>query len=125
MKSLPLTVSLILGGLALVQADPAPKLVPRPIPGLETLQPTPEPSVNPQRSAFPPVTTPTPVIKTGNPDQARVVFIHRRSTLPPELIKDLPVRDQKTADSFQLQVKQGPVKIIPKERVAELAKAQD
>jgi hypothetical protein len=57
-----------------------------------------------------------------NPDQARVVYIHRRSTLPAEMTKDLPVNNPATSApaTTMLHVRQGVVKIIPKAQVAQL-----
>jgi len=96
-------------------ADPAPKLVPRPIPGLSLS------AVQAPKAQAAPTTVKMPVVTSDNPDQARVLYIHRRATLPPELTQNLPRPEtNKKAASPQIQVRQGSVKIIPKAEVAGL-----
>lgn len=113
----------------------APKLVPRPIPGLEL--PLPEDLAAPFFQAGPAAASPEPPssssveVKAAASDQtqARVVYIRRRSTLPEKYTKDLP----KPAASKQpaagkggmpVQVSSGAVKIIPKSEVADRAKPE-
>ena len=116
---------------------PAPKLVPRAIPGMPAL-PAPEPPSSPQSPQSPqqpllPLMSRTAV--TGDKDQeaetrpeipksdrARIVYIHRRETLPEELTKDLPERPKKPAApaKVQVQVRDAAIKIIPKSEVEKL-----
>lgn len=105
-----------------MSADPAPKLVPRPIPGLEMLQSIAEPDF---KSPEPILKSPIVNVPTGTPDQAKVLYIHRRSTLPPELTKGLPVRNNEPMTSSHLQMKQSSVKIIPKKSVPDLANSKN
>jgi hypothetical protein len=112
--------SLLLAPTAVLAADPQ-KLVPRPIPGM---------------AATAPVKAAGPLIKTvssqqaaatpgTNPDRARILFIHRRATLPAELTKNLPASSAApTAPAPMLNVRKGAVKIIPKTEVAQSLKPQ-
>lgn len=116
MKTLLLT--LLLPAACLQAVEPAPKLVPRPIPGL-TLPTATEPP--PIISSVKPSIPQTVVVPAStNPDQARVLYIHRRATLPVELTRDLPVAAPQKVSSSNVQVRQGSVKIIPKNQVANL-----
>lgn len=110
---------------SLVAADSAPKLVPRPIPGLTLPSPEEAPLIQPLKT---PSVQPSPAILAVNPDQARVLYIHRRATLPAEFTKDLPAPSgapATSADATNLQVRQGAIKIIPKSQVANLLQAQE
>ncbi|HAL73200.1 MAG TPA: hypothetical protein DCP71_15655 [Verrucomicrobiales bacterium] len=119
-----LLLSFVFAG-SLVAADPAPKLVPRPIPGLTLPSPEEAPLIQPLKT---PSVQPSPAILTVNPDQARVLYIHRRATLPAEFTKDLPAPSAApaaSADATNLQVRQGAIKIIPKSQVANLLQPQE
>jgi hypothetical protein len=119
MKTRFLFFSLLLASTAVVAADPQ-KLVPRPIPGM---------------AAAAPVKAAAPLIKPvssqqqaaaaagANQDRARVLYIHRRATLPAEFTKNLPASPaEATAPSAMVNVRQGAVKIIPKSEVAQILK---
>lgn len=105
---------------------PAPKLVPRGIPGMPAM-----PALQaPQQPLLPLVsraaesgdkdaeTRPAPAMS----DRAQIVYIHRRETLPDELKKDLPERKEQPAApaKVQVQVRDAAIKIIPKSEVKEL-----
>lgn len=125
MKTLLLFSALMATGISLHAADPAkPKLVPRPVPGLDMPQLLIEAAKETDETeAMAEKPAPLPAVMTINPDQARVIYIHRRATLPPELTKDLPKTEAKpapTVSTQHLQVKQGEIKIIPKSEVANL-----
>lgn len=118
MKTRFLFFSLLLASTAVLAADPQ-KFVPRPIPGM---------------AAPAPAKAAAPLIKPGsaqqtaaaaNLDRARILFIHRRATLPAELTKNLPASPAAaTVPAAMLNVRQGAVKIIPKTEVAQSLKPQ-
>lgn len=148
-------------------AEPAPKLVPRPLPGfgaslkalsgfgstkakqsaeaqdllaaaLEERAPTipPEPlaETRPQEPVEPPMEAPAAAAATSKttdtPNQevnsrARVIFIHRRATLPAKFTTDLvkpvsPSAGQQAGSSLANQTRPGKIRIIPKAEVASL-----
>lgn len=121
---------------SVVAADPPPaprKLVPRPIPGLELPLPEalitplfPEPTPPAPATPSPATTYPTP---STTPDQARIVYIHRRATLPAQFTHDLPAaavaKSPGQATAMPIRVSDGAVKIIPKSEAAKMAKAED
>lgn len=127
-------------GIAAEPPAPVKKLVPRPIPGLEL--PLPEALVEeltglfqteaPARPAPAPAPataqvpqTPVPPAQAGSMEQARVVYIHRRATLPAKYTQDLPKAEPvKGTQSMPVQVSEGTVKIIPKSEVGRLAKTE-
>lgn len=117
MKTRSLLLSLLFPPAALLAVEP-PKLVPRPIPGM--------PSFKPVEAAAPTVIPLTPTSQEApllitNPDRARVLYIHRRSTLPAELTRNIPTSPAApSASSSMLNVRQGSVKIIPKSQVAQI-----
>lgn len=118
MKTHALLSVLMLTSVSLVGADDPAALVPRPIPGLDILtealaprQPPPEP-VPPSTAKIEPIVV--------NREQAQVIYIHRRATLPAEFTKDLPTRKEIPTTSTLLQVKQTAIKIIPKTAVPDL-----
>ena len=116
MKTRPLLLTLLFPSAAVLAADP-PKLVPRPIPGLAALTPV-EEAFKPAAVVVSP--QPAPVLIT-NPDQARVLYIHRRATLPDALTQGLQGEQAApTTAATMLQVRQGAVKIIPKAQVAQI-----
>lgn len=126
MKIRCILLGLLLPSFVLAAEPPAEpkKLVPRPIPGLDLDMPeamvAPMPAMNIQ-----PVSAPkTPVAATSGPEQARLLYIHRRSTLPPEFLKDLPkpapVSPSSTGVEMPVQVSQEAVKIIPKSEAVKL-----
>lgn len=116
MKTSSLLLALVLPATALL-ADEQSKLVPRPIPGMPALS-APAPVSAPASVA--PVMSPG-AVQIANPDRARVVYIHRRATLPMELTKDLPVNKATSASpATMLNVRPGAVKIIPKAQVAQI-----
>ncbi len=118
MKISSLLLALLVPATALL-AEEAPQLVPRPIPGL------PAPTEGAEKATISPA-LPAPAVPQAsalmtNPDRARVVYIHRRATLPAELTKDLPVsKGTAAAPATMLNVRPGAVKIIPKAQVAQI-----
>lgn len=116
MKTRSLLLILLFPFTAVLAADPV-KLVPRPIPGM--------PAPTPVKAAVAPVTLastqrPASTLIT-NPDRARILYIHRRATLPAELTKSLPASQAApTVSATMLNVRQGAVKIIPKSQVAQI-----
>ncbi len=121
MKTRSLLFPLLLASTAVLAADPQ-KLVPRPIPGMAAPAPA---------KAAPTLIKPAPSQQAAaapgtNPDRARILFIHRRATLPAELTKNLPASPaQATVPAAMLNVRQGAVKIIPKTEVAQILKPQN
>lgn len=125
-------------GIAAEPPAPVKKLVPRPIPGLEL--PQPEALVQeltemfqikaPARPAPAPgqaLQTPAKPAQAGSVEQAqaRVVYIHRRATLPAKYTQDLPKAERvKDTQNMPVQVSEGTVKIIPKNEVGRLAKTE-
>jgi len=121
MKTYTLLIALFLSVGPLFAEEPAPKLVPRPIPGLPSLpanDPEPIPNKRPQATTVIPAT----LITT---DRARILAIHRRASLPVEFTRDLPAPQAQPAASTHLQLRQSAVKIIPKTEVAEHTKSKD
>jgi hypothetical protein len=116
MKTRFLLLTLLFPFTAVLAVDP-PKLVPRPIPGMSAPTPVratvaPAPLASTQQPASTVIT---------NPDRARILYIHRRATLPEELTKNLPVSQAApTVAATMLNVRQGTVKIIPKSQVAQI-----
>ncbi|MDI1311242.1 hypothetical protein [Prosthecobacter sp.] len=118
MKTRFLLPSLLLATTAVLAADP-PKFVPRPIPGMDTAAPVKAANALlkpvPAQQAF--------AAQVANPDRARILYIHRRATLPAELTKSLPVtQTEVTVSTTMLNVRQGAVKIISKAEVAQVVK---
>lgn len=118
MKTRCLFFSLLLASTAVLAADPQ-KLVPRPIPGMAAPAP-----VKAASAAVKPVSSQQAVAAPGaNPDRARILYIHRRATLPAEFTKNLPASPaEATVPTAMLNVRQGAVKIIPKAEVAQILK---
>lgn len=116
MKTPSLLFALLLPSAAILAEEP-PKLVPRPVPGLPLpAEGAPASLLAPAVAAVPQA----PVLMT-NPDRARVLYIHRRASLPAELTKDLPVSNAMSASpATMLNERQGAVKIIPKAQVAQI-----
>jgi hypothetical protein len=118
MKTSSLLLALLVPATSLL-AEEAPQLVPRPIPGL------PAPTEAAETATISPA-APVPAVPQAsalmtNPDRARVVYIHRRATLPAELTKDLPVnKATASAPATMLNVRPGAVKIIPRAQVAQM-----
>lgn len=100
---------------ALFAAEPAPRLVHRPVPGLATAA-APAP-VMPRPPAAASVAAAAPSTGEG-PERARILFIHRRATLPPEMTRDLPAPQAAapapTPAAAAVQVRQPVIKIIPR-----------
>ncbi|MEN3943758.1 hypothetical protein WJU23_20830 [Prosthecobacter sp. SYSU 5D2] len=125
MKRHTLLATLLLPGPLLLAEEPpaAPRLVPRPIPGMPAI-----PAIQP------PALKAAPVIPGGQADgdkavlpkddQARVIYIHRRATLPTELTQNLPVAKKTKTSAPQIQVIQPAVKIIPKSQAQALVSAK-
>ncbi len=116
MKTRPLLLTLLFAAAAVCAVEP-PKLVPRPIPGL--------PAPTPDKAAVAPAALASaqqPILTLiTNPDRARVLYIHRRATLPAELTKNLPTSQAApTTSATMLNVRQGAVKIIPKSEVPQV-----
>jgi hypothetical protein len=104
-------------------AEPAPKLVPRPLPGLGVVQPVASPAPAAEPAPFTPkVIIPAPAANGENQTRARVLFIHRRDSLPPELTANLPKPEAKAegkgGGSVLVPARSGKVRIIPKAAVA-------
>lgn len=120
MKTRCLFFSLLLASTAVVAADPQ-KLVPRPIPGMAAAAP-----VKAAAPLIKPVSSQQQAAAAGaNPDRARVLYIHRRATLPAEITKSLPAATaEAAAPSAMVNVRQGAVKIIPKSEVAQILKTR-
>ncbi|GEP42320.1 hypothetical protein [Brevifollis gellanilyticus] len=121
MKTSSLLLALVVSANALLAAD-APQLVPRPIPGLPAPAEGAETATTTSAAPAPlaPVVPQASALMT-NPDRARVVYIHRRATLPAELTKDLPVnKATASAPATMLNMRPGAVKIIPKAQVAQI-----
>lgn len=118
METRSLFFSLLLASTAVLAADPQ-KLVPRPIPGLAAPAP-----VKAASALIKPVSSQQAVAApVANPDRARILYIHRRATLPAEFTKNLPASPAEvTVPSAMLNVRQGVVKIIPKAEVARILK---
>ena len=134
MKLHTLLTSLLFPGQLVLAEEPAqPKLAPRPIPGMEAVvtaltapaaleaKETHEAVTNPPVPGWETVEK-KPV--SANRDQARVLYIHRRATLPAALVKDLPVPQPIQVSRQQVQVRLGAVKIIPKSQAAALVTAK-
>ncbi len=125
MKTSSLLLALLVPATVLLAED-APQLVPRPIPGL----PAPSEGAETAATSTPAPAPLAPVVPQAsalmtNPDRARVVYIHRRATLPAELTKDLPVNKATAAGpTTMLNVRPGAVKIIPKAQVAQILTAK-
>lgn len=108
---------LICAGLApaLSAADPAPRLVHRPVPGLATAAAPARVVPRPPAAASIAGGAPAP---SEGPERARILFIHRRATLPPEMTRDLPAPQGATPVSTPaaaaVQVRQPVIKIIPR-----------
>lgn len=119
-------------------AEPAPKLVPRPIPGLPAAKPveTPTdilmssfaPSSAAPRPAAAPSTAPVPqesVAAAAANEPARILFVHRRDRLPAAMRQRLkalpaepaPVPARPTAAQEMLQERPAAIRIIPKSEV--------
>lgn len=117
MKTRFLFFPLLLASTAVLAADPQ-KFVPRPIPGMAAPAPA--------KAAAPlikPVSAQQAAAAAANPDRARILFIHRRATLPAEFTKNLPASPAAaTVPAAMLNVRQGAVKIIPKADVAQSVK---
>ncbi|MFC5454217.1 hypothetical protein [Prosthecobacter fluviatilis] len=119
MKTRCLFFSLLLASTAVVAADPQ-KLVPRPIPGMAAAAP-----VKAAAPLIKPVSSQQAAAAGANPDRARVLYIHRRATLPAEITKSLPAATaEAAAPSAMVNVRQGAVKIIPKSEVAQILKTR-
>jgi len=120
MKTRFLFFFLLLASTAVLAADPQ-KLVPRPIPGMAA------PAPAKAAAALKPVSSQQAAAAPGtNPDRARILYIHRRATLPAELTKNLPASPAAaTVPAAMLNVRQGVVKIIPKAEVAQSLKPQN
>lgn len=115
----------LLPSLTLATDPPPPepkKLVPRPIPGLELEMPEAMVAPMPAMTIQPVPAAKTPAAVAGTPEQARLIYIHRRSTLPPKFLKDLPKPAAQTPASpgfeMPVQISQEAVKIIPKSEAA-------
>ena len=119
-------------------AEPAPKLVPRPIPGMPAAKPvetptdvlmsafTPPPAA--KRPALPPSTPPVSQAPAAAPvpnEPARVLFVHRRDRLPEAMrqrLKALPVEPAPAAPApaaalEMLEERPAAIRIIPKSEV--------
>ena len=100
-----------------IQAAEPPKLVPRPIPGMAAPTPATAAAAPTTFSS----TQPTAPILSPKPDVARILYIHRRATLPSELTKNLPApQADSTVSATMLNVRQSAVKIIPKSEVLQI-----
>lgn len=124
-----------LSATALVEAaEPAPKLVPRPIPGMHTAAPVASPSgalmgssASPaagHRPSTPPVDGANATAPAAN-EPARILYVHRRDRLPAAMrqrLKALPVEPPSpsapsTAVRETVQERPAAIRIIPKSEV--------
>lgn len=127
MKRHPWLAALLIPGSLLLAEEPhatPARLVPRPIPGMPAItatQPAPTAKATPVLPGWQ-VKGEKPL--PPNEDQARVLYIHRRATLPAELTQNLPAAKTTKASPPQVQVIQPAVKIIPKSQAASLVSAQ-
>ena len=120
MKTRFLFFPLLLASTAVLAADPQ-KFVPRPIPGMAA--PAPAKAAAPMVKPVSAQQAAAAAAAAANPDRARILFIHRRATLPAELTKNLPASPAAaTVPAAMLNVRQGAVKIIPKADVAQSVK---
>jgi hypothetical protein len=128
MKPTPLTLMSLAAGLtaaAAIGAEPAPKLVPRPLPGLGVVQPLPSAGPAAVSAARPKATASAPGAAAEAENRARVLFIHRRDSLPSELTANLPKADPDAhvkagGNSILVPARSGKVRIIPKAAVPAL-----
>ncbi|TDU70889.1 hypothetical protein EI77_02007 [Prosthecobacter fusiformis] len=122
MKTFALLASLLFPCAILHAEDPAPappKLVPRPIPGLAAVTPvvpTPAPATAAVRGWE---VSDKPALPASS-DQARILYIHRRATLPPALAAKVRPAPEAKVSAPQVQVRQNAVRIIPKSEAAKL-----
>lgn len=115
MKTRSLLLFSLFGTTAVLAADP-PKLVPQPIPGMAA--PTP---VQTTAAAVKPAVAQQTTPQVVNTDRARILYIHRRATLPAELTKNLSTsQPDPTVSTTMLNVRTSAVKIIPKSEVAQI-----
>ncbi len=103
-------------------ADPTPRLVPRPIPGM-VHAPRPASTQVVRRDGAP---AKAAGASQGVPsvEAARIVFIHRAATLPPELrLVEKPRRPEPAATAIKpvIQERPGKLRIIPQSEAAALA----
>jgi hypothetical protein len=119
-------------------AEPAPKLVPRPIPGMPAAKPvetptdvlmsafTPAPAA--RNPAPPPSAAPVsqaPAAAPADNEPARILFVHRRDRLPAAMRQRLkalpaepaPVPARPAAAQEMLQERPSAIRIIPKSEV--------
>lgn len=102
-------------------AGEPPKLVPRPIPGMAALAHT---SVQ-----SPKVNTPTiqreAALNVPNKDQARILFIYRRSTLPSELTRNLSApKSEINPKSIVTPVNSTTLRIIPQQKLQQATQSK-
>ncbi len=138
-----LSLTLLFAAAAATAAEPAPKLVPRPIPGMPAAQTVETPTdilmsafAQPsaaKRPASPTATAPVsqapvsqaPVVAPAANEPARILFVHRRDRLPAAMrqrLKALPAEPATPAPKPEaaremLAERPGAIRIIPKSEV--------
>ncbi|HRH96374.1 MAG TPA: hypothetical protein PLB55_10595 [Prosthecobacter sp.] len=116
MNTRSLFFSLLFATTPVMAADP-PKLVPRPIPGMAAPTPVKATTVSVKPAAAQQAVSPV----VTSTDRARILYIHRRATLPADLTKNLPTsKSDATVSATMLDVRPSAVKIIPKSEVAQI-----
>ncbi len=130
---LPLHAFLLTAVVA-TAAEPSPKLVPRPIPGLPTAKPFEAPTevlrsglAQPVANAAvqPAPVNPDPAVAVPVNEPARVLFVHRRDRLPEAMrqrLKALPAEPPRpvappVADKELIEERPAAIRIIPKSEV--------
>ncbi len=134
-------LALLFAASAVTAAEPAPKLVPRPIPGMPAAKPfetptdvlmsgfAPPPAAKP--SVIPPAAAPVsqaPMVTPVANEPARILFVHRRDRLPAAMrqrLKALPVEPatpapKPSAAGAMLEERPAAIRIIPKSEVPQL-----
>lgn len=134
-------LALLFAAAAVTAAEPAPKLVPRPIPGLPAAKPfetptdvlmsgfAPPPAA--KQSSVPPTPVPVsqaPMVAPVVNEPARILFVHRRDRLPAAMrqrLKALPVEPatpspKPSAAGTMLEERPAAIRIIPKSEVPQL-----
>lgn len=133
-----LSLAFLLAAAAATAAEPALKLVPRPIPGLPAARPVENPTdilmsgfappPTPKRSAIQPAPVPAgqaPVVAPVAHEPARILFVHRRDRLPAAIrqrLKVLPAEPAAPAPApasarEMLEERPAAIRIIPKSEV--------
>lgn len=133
-----LSLALLFAASAASAAEPAPKLVPRPIPGMPAAKPfetptevlmsgfAPPPAAKSSSiSPMPASVSQAPLVAPVANEPARILFVHRRDRLPAAMrqrLKALPVEPTPPAPSpaaarEMLQERPAAIRIIPKSEV--------